>query len=367
MPDVSVVLPCRNEEKTIGKCITQIKSLFKENNIKGEIIVSDSSTDSSRKIIKKHKIKLIEHDEEGYGIACIKGIEKAKGKYILIGDADGTYDFNEIPLFLDKLEEDYDLVIGSRVRGDIKKGAMPFLHRYLGNPLLSFILNLFFHTRVSDTHSGFRAIKKTQIEKINLKTRGMEFASEMIIKAAKNNLKIGEVPITYYPRIGKSKLRSFSDGWRHLRFMLMFSPTYLFFIPGILLSIIGITFLILMQFGTFLMNGNDVGIHISLLSSLFTILGIQIISLGLYSRIYATHTGFEKHDKLIDFLAKKFPLERGLLIGSIIILLVFIGFFNMKNTIPSLLLLATLFIIGFHILFSVFFLSMMLVEKVSND
>ncbi len=358
--DVSVILPCRNEELTIGKCIQQIKYVFKKNKIKGEIIISDSSVDSSPDIAEEHNVKLIKHDKNGYGIAILEGIKKASGKNIIIGDADGTYDFSEIPLFLEKLKEN-DLVIGSRLKGDIKKGAMPFIHRYIGNPLLSFILNMFFRTKISDAHSGFRAIRKKSLEKLELKTTGMEFASEMIIKAAKNNLDISEVPISYYPRLGKSKLNSFSDGWRHLRFMLMFSPTYLFFIPGSLLFITGIIFLTFMLFGTFFIAGNDIGLYITALSSLLSILGYQIINLGLYSRIYATHTGFEKTDKLIDFIAEKIPLERGILLGFIILL---IGLFNLRKLeYANILFAITIFIIGIQTIFSVFFISMMVVEK----
>ncbi len=358
--DVSVILPCRNEELTIGKCIQQIKYVFKKNKINGEIIVSDSSTDSSPDIARKHNVKLIKHDKKGYGIAILEGIKKAKGKHIIIGDADATYDFNEIPLLLKELEKN-DLVIGSRLKGNIKSGAMPFLHRYIGNPLLSFILNMFFRTKVSDAHSGFRAIRKNKLKKLDLKTTGMEFASEMIIKAAKNNLIISEVPISYYPRIGESKLNTFSDGWRHLRFMLMFSPTYLFFIPGSLLFMIGLFLLGLMLFGTFFIAGNDVGLYLAVLGSLLSILGYQIINLGLYSRIYATHTGFEKNDKLIDFIADKIPLERGILLGFIVLL---IGLFNLRYLRYSNILFAiTIFIIGIQTIFSVFFISMMVIEK----
>ena len=253
------------------------------------------------------------------------------------------------------------MVIGSRLKGEIKKGAMPLLHRYIGNPLLSKILNVFFHTKVSDAHSGFRAIKKEKLKLLNLKTTGMEFASEMIIKAAKNNLKISEVPINYYPRIGESKLNSFSDGWRHLRFMLMFSPTYLFFIPGSLLFMMGIIFLILMLYGTFFIAGNDIGLYLAVLSSLLSILGYQIINLGLYSRIYATHTGFEKNDGLIDYIAEKIPLERGILLGFMILLTGLINFRTLKYA--NILLAITIFIVGIQTIFSVFFISMMLVEK----
>ncbi len=365
--EVSVILPCRNEEHTLEKCIRQIKEVLKKEKISSEIIVSDSSSDRSPEIAKKNKAVLVKHDKKGYGIAIMQGLKKAKGKYIVIGDADGTYDFSQIPLLLNKLKSGYDLVIGTRIKGNIEKGAMPWHHRYIGNPLLSFLLNIFFNTKVSDAHSGFRAIKKTSLKKLNLKTSGMEFASEMIIKAAKQDMKICEVPIKYMPRKGESKLKSFSDGWRHLRFMLMFSPNYLFFIPGALLFLLGFSLMSMLMFGTFIIKGNDAGPFISLAASFITVLGYQVISLGLYSKIYAIHTGFEKQDKLIDFIAEKIPLEKGILIGLSILLSSIFAFFAINkfiiNKIVLMIFCLTIIIIGFQTIFSVFFVSIMLVEK----
>jgi len=360
--DISVILPCRNEESSLGKCIKQIKSVFEKQKIKGEIIVSDSSTDNSPKIAKSQKVKLVKHDEKGYGIAILKGIEKAKGSLIVIGDADGTYDFNELPLLLEKINQGYDLVLGNRLKGKIHKKAMPWLHRYIGNPFLSSILNLFFKTKVHDSHSGFRIIKKKALKKLDLKTTGMEFASEMIIKAAKNKLKITETPISYYPRKGKSKLKSFNDGWRHLRFMLMFSPTYLFFIPGIILFVIGFFLLTILLFGTIVVQGRNLGTYFLFLGSLLSVLGYQIINLGLYSRIYAIHTGFEKYDNIIDIIADKVSFERGIYI-ALIILLISILIFLKDISLSRMLFALTLVIIAVQTLFSVFFISIMLVEK----
>lgn len=220
---VSVILPCRNEEKTIGECIRKVQRFFSEKNIKGEIIVSDSSTDDSAIIAKKMGVKVVRHGKEGYGYAYQEGFKHTKGNLIVIGDADNTYDFSEIPKLLVKQKKtNSDLVIGSRLKGKIRKGAMPWHHRYIGNPLLSLMLRLLFGSRVSDTHSGFRLIKREAWKKLKLQTTGMEFASEMIIKATKKKMKITEVPINYYPRPygSQSKLRSFRDGWKHLIFML---------------------------------------------------------------------------------------------------------------------------------------------------
>lgn len=338
---VSVILPCRNEEKTIEKCILSVRECFIKNDIDGEVIVSDSSTDDSANIAKKHDAILVKHNDKGYGIAIMNGFKKASGEIIVIADSDGTYDFSQIPILLSK-SKDYDLVIGNRLKGNISKGAMPWHHRYIGNPFLSSLLNMFFGTRISDAHSGFRLIKKKSFEKLELKTTGMEFASEMIIKAAKNNMKITEVPINYHKRVGTSKLNSFSDGWRHLRFMLMFSPTFLFFIPGIFLFFFG---------GIMLFLGKD------FVGPLFTLLGYQLVNLGLYSKIYSIHTGFEKEDPIINEIASKFPLEKGIMLSAFIFLIGFASYFIKP------ILALTLGIICFQTFFSVFFISMMLVEK----
>ncbi|MFH2021221.1 MAG: glycosyltransferase family 2 protein [archaeon] len=353
--EVSVILPCRDEELTLEKCIRQIKAVFKNENISGEIIVSDSSGDRSPQIARENNVILVKHDEKGYGNAILKGIEKSSGKLIVIGDADATYDFSEMPLLLRKLKN-CDLVVGTRMRGRIDKGAMPLHHRWFGNPILSFILNTFFHTNLSDTHSGFRAIRKNKLKKLDLKSSGMEFASEMIIKAAKSNLKISEVPISYHVRHGSSKLRSISDGWRHLRFMLMLTPTYLFFVPGLLLMLTGLTLMGLTQLH-FFPRFELVGMSLS-------IIGFQVVTLGLFSKIYSIHTGFEKDDWFIDFLAKKITLERGILIAGLMILTGIIGFLPPFRSIVSEIALITLIILGIQFFFSAFFTSIMLVEKI---
>jgi len=213
---LSVVLPCRNEEKTIKICITKIKKALK--GMDYEIIVSDSSSDRSTEIADKLKVKIV-NAKKGYGNSYLEGFKHAKGNYIVMGDADDTYDFLEIPRFIGELDKGYDLVIGSRLKGNIKKGAMKPLHRYIGNPILTLIFNSLFNTRFTDTHSGFRAIKRNSLEKLNLKSTGMEFALEMLIKSAKKKLKIKQIPISYSRRIGESKLNSFKDGLRHLNLM----------------------------------------------------------------------------------------------------------------------------------------------------
>ena len=218
--DVSVVLPCRNEEESIGICINKIKKIFQDNNINGEIIVSDSSTDKSPQIAQELEAKIIKHNKKGYGVAYLEGFGGVGGKYIFMADCDNTYDFNEIPRFLKYLEEGYDFVIGDRFGGKMEKGAMPWSHRYIGNPVLSSLFRMIFNTKINDIHCGMRAFKKDGLDKLDLKTTGMEFASEMIIEVIKNDLKTKELPISYHARYGESKLKTISDGLRHLKLMI---------------------------------------------------------------------------------------------------------------------------------------------------
>ncbi|PIN86665.1 hypothetical protein COV19_04090 [Candidatus Woesearchaeota archaeon CG10_big_fil_rev_8_21_14_0_10_44_13] len=221
-PEVSVILPCRDEEKTIGLCIGKIRQVFKKEKINGEIIVSDSSTDDSASIADESGAKVIKHGKIGYGNAYFEGFRHARGRYIIMGDSDNTYDFGEITKFLHYLrDKDYDFVIGNRFNGMIKKGAMPFLHRYIGNPLLSFISRIFFRTGIYDINCGFRAIDRRLLDRLGLEMTGMEFASEMVIKAVKYDARIKEIPVNYYERVGESKLRTLRDGWKHISFMVV--------------------------------------------------------------------------------------------------------------------------------------------------
>ncbi|MAG18205.1 MAG: hypothetical protein CL944_01890 [Candidatus Diapherotrites archaeon] len=221
MPNISVVMPCLNEEKSIKTCIEKIQKVFKNNKISGEIIVSDNaSTDSSVKIAKDLGVKVVNQSIKGYGAAYLQGLKSAKGNYIIIADSDNTYDFLEMPKFIQALDNGYDFVIGSRFKGKMQKGSMKPLHKYIGNPFLNFIFNILYKTNFSDTHSGFRAFTKKGINNLDLKQQGMEFALEMIVKVSKANLKSTEIPVNYYVREGHSKLSSFKDGTRHLSFML---------------------------------------------------------------------------------------------------------------------------------------------------
>ena len=366
---VSVILPCRNEEQTIGICIKKIQKTLEGKDY--EIIVSDSSIDKSAEIAKSLGVKLIKHDKEGYGNAYLEGLKHAKGSVIVMGDSDDTYDFTELPKLLGYID-DYDFVIGRRKF--IHSGAMSFSHRYIGNPLLSFILGLFFKTKIKDINSGFRVIKKEGLDKLNLQTTGMEFASEMIIKAIKNNLRIKEVDINYYKRKGKSKLHSFRDGWRHLRFMLLYSPLFLFFIPGIILFFIGLISLLYMYFNQIDLFGIKLFYHPLFFSSLLIIIGYQLVIFSLFAKTYAINHLGEKPilNKFYKYVSIESVSIFGLSIiiaGIVIYSLIFskwinTGFGNFgleetKNTILAFILV----IVGIQTIFSSFMLSILGIKK----
>jgi len=217
--EISIILPCQNEEKALPFCLKQIKEIIHKNNLSAEVIVSDSSIDGSPEIAKKENVSLLKHDKEGYGAAYLEAFKIAKGKYIFMADPDASYDFKEIPVFIKKLKGGSDMVIGNRFSGGMHQEAMTFSHKYIGNPVLSFMLKLFFNSKIKDSQCGMRAIKRSFLEKLNLQTTGMEFASEMIIKALRNNCIISELPIDYHKRKGQSKMKSFRDAWKHIRYM----------------------------------------------------------------------------------------------------------------------------------------------------
>jgi len=373
--EVSVVMPCLNEEKTIGICIKKAFATFRDEGIDGEVIVVDNgSTDNSAQIARDSGAKVVYQPIRGYGSAYLHGLEEAKGKYIIMADADNTYDLQEIGKFLIPLRQGYEFCLGSRFRGKILPGAMPWLHRYIGNPLLTWILNLFFHAKISDVHCGMRAISKEALKKMNLKTLGMEFASEMVIKGLELKLKIKEIPITYHQREGESKLASFQDGWRHLRFMLLYSPTYLFLIPGMIMFFIGLVFLLVLLPGPIRIGNLYFDIHYMVLGSLLVIMGFQIINLGLYAKSYSLTAHFEENDRFIKWFLRHFNLERGLIIGAVVTLVglginVYIlirwilGNFGPLSEVRTGLVALTFIVIGIQIIFSSFFLSILGIKK----
>ena len=314
--DVSVVMPCLNEEATVGSCVEKARAAMARASLAGEVIVADNgSTDKSAERAEATGAYVVKVEQRGYGAAYLGGIRAARGRFLIMGDADGTYDFDDIPAFVKKLQEGNDLVIGSRFAGTILPGAMPWLHRYIGNPVLTAILGVFFGQRVSDAHCGMRAMTRDADEKMNLRTTGMEYASEMIAMAIRRGLKVAEIPIVYHPREGESKLRSFRDGWRHLRFMLLLSPTPLFLVPGFIMLALGMAALLLLLPGVLTIGSLSFDYHFMFPASALAILGVQLLVLGLAAKAFA-RAELNVSDRWVAFLDRWFTLERGLLIGA---------------------------------------------------
>jgi glycosyltransferase involved in cell wall biosynthesis len=374
--EVSVVLPCLDEEASIGACVEKIQGVFSEQKIDGEIIVVDNgSKDRSVSIVqsKYPDVRLMTEPERGYGAALRRGIDSARGKYVIIGDADGTYDFLEIPKFIDLLRRGDDLVMGSRLKGKILPGAMTWSHLHLGNPILSGALKLFFGGNVSDSHCGLRGFTKAAYDEMGLRTTGMEFASEMVIHSLIKKLKIAEVPITYYPRQGKSKLLGFRDAWRHVRFMLIYSPGYLFLLPGVALFLASLAATVRLAFGPLELFGRPWDIHVMVLTSMFTFLGWQIILLGLAAKSYAHAVSLPlgpAAKKMLSVLT----LERSLALGLALIVLGVLVFgyvfyiwarsnFGGLTQVKALLLCLTFIVMGVQTIFTSFFRSLLQIKS----
>jgi hypothetical protein len=303
----------------------------------------------------------------GYGSAYLAGFSAARGEYIVMADADLTYDFGDIPRFLAGLQDGADMIVGDRMR-NIHPGAMPWLHRYIGNPLLSGFLNVLFHTGVNDAHCGMRAVRRDRLEALGLRTTGMEFASEMIVRAAKEKLDIREIPIEYHPRGGESKLSSFRDGWRHLRFLLLHSPNHLFILPGVVMAVLGAlaSFTVLAHLEVLQRQWN---LHTLIGGSLLLIVGVQLVSLGLCAHAYATYFMGER-DAWFDRARERLRLEHGLMLGGLVALVGLVmmavivvnwiarGFGSLSQE-SAAIAAATLLVVGIQIIFSSFLLSIL--------
>lgn len=365
---VSVVIPCLNEQENIAEVVTRARAAIDAAEISGEVLVADNaSEDESARLAADAGAQVVHVAQRGYGAAYIGGFAAARGTYIVMGDADLTYDFGEIPNFVRELEAGADLVMGDRM-DNIQKGAMPWLHQYVGNPLLSGFLNTLFKTGVRDAHCGMRAIRRSTLPVLDLRTPGMEFASEMVIRAAKENLAIRQFPIQYHPRGGESKLSTFRDGWRHLRFLLAHSPTHLFLVPGLVLLVLGalISVLVLSQIDIF---GRSWSIHTMVGGSLLTIVGSQVVALGLVAHAYGLYFMGDR-DPWFERMRQRFRLEHGLLAGGLVILLgavagvlVFVDWasndFGALNQTNLAVFAAMLVVVGVQVFFTSFLLSIL--------
>ena len=374
--EVSVVMPCLNEEAGVGECIQQILQTFEKHNISGEIIVADNgSIDSSREISNRLGAKVVSAVAKGYGNALMVGIAASRARYIVMGDADGSYDFTQIPVFLEKLRAGYELVMGNRFQGGIQPGAMPALHKYLGNPVLTGIGRVFFKTSVHDFHCGLRAFTKPAYERMGMRTTGMEFASEMVVKASLFNLKTCEIPTTLSPdrRPGRSHIRSWHDGWRHLRFLLLYSPRWLFLYPGLLLLLAGTATAIWLLPGPQRVGHVFLDVHTLLYAVAAILIGFQAVLFAFFTKIFAITEGLMPEDPRLLRAFKVFNLEKGLLTGAALLLggIGIAGYsfvlwnrtdFGPLNPVIVVRLVAaaiTMIILGVEMIFSSFFLSIL--------
>jgi glycosyltransferase involved in cell wall biosynthesis len=374
--ELSVVMPCLNEAETLAICIGKVHAFLESNNISGEIIVADNgSIDGSQLIAETHGARVVNVPTRGYGAALMGGIKEARGRYVIMGDADDSYSFNELAPFVAKLRKGYDLVMGNRFKGGIKPGAMPPLHKYFGNPVLTGIGRLFFDSSVGDFHCGLRGFSKSAIEGLDLQTTGMEFASEMVVKATLQKLNITEVPTTLSPdgRSRPTHLRSWRDGWRHLRFLLIYSPRWLFLYPGVTFMALGLMVMFTLMSGPKTINGVTFDIHTMLYAAILVIIGLQTVAFALFSEVFAINARLIPDDDRVKSALRIITLERGLILGMLLSLIgmagsiyAFIawgeGSFGplvpssmMRVVIPSLTFLA----LGIQIVFISFFLSVL--------
>jgi glycosyltransferase involved in cell wall biosynthesis len=370
--ELSIVMPCLNEAETLGICIQKARNYLDTHGIVGEVIVADNgSTDGSPDIALEMGARLVRVRSQGYGNALMAGIAAAMGRYVIMGDADDSYDFGRLTPFLEKLRSGCDLVMGNRFQGGIQPGAMPPLHRYLGNPVLTGIGRLFFPSPCGDFHCGLRGFRKVAIESLDLRTTGMEFASEMVVKASLYKMRIAEVPTILSPdgRSRPSHLRSWRDGWRHLRFLLLYSPRWLFLYPGLLLVAVGL------GVGLWLLPGPQMvfDIHTLLFAATAVIVGFQAVAFAIFTKVFAMREGLLPKDRRVYRLFRYLNLEIGLLVGGLLLLLGLAGSIyalgiwgansfgpleparTMRIAIPSVTAIA----LGFEIVLSSFFLSVL--------
>jgi glycosyltransferase involved in cell wall biosynthesis len=383
-PEVSVVMPCLNEAETLAVCIQKARACLSDNGVSGEIIIADNgSTDGSQSIAEAEGARVVPVEARGYGSALMGGIAASRGRFVIMADADDSYDFSALMPFIEKLRDGSDFVIGNRFKGGIALGAMPPLHRYLGNPVLSGLGRLFFRSPAGDFHCGLRCFSRDAFERMNLQTTGMEFASEMVVKATLLGLRIAEVPTTLSPD-GRSRpphLRSWRDGWRHLRFMLLFSPRWLFLYPGLLLMFAGLgvgSWLLpeARQLGQATLN-----VHTLVYAALSVLLGFQAVLFALFTRTFAITQGLMPPSRLLNRLYRFVTLEIGLVVGGLLVLgglggslAATLGWQKidfgelepsvvLRQVIPSIVALA----LGFQVVLGSFFLSVLGLKRKGGE
>ena len=361
-PDLSVVIVSWNSADSLGRCLDALRHSAEVAEASIEVIVVDNaSDDDSAERARAAGATVVEEPRRGYGSAYLAGLAAARGRYVVLTDADDTYDLTRVPELVARLRDGADLVLGSRFRGRIHPGAMPWSHRWIGNPALTGMLNLLFRVGVSDAHCGLRAARRDALERLDLSTTGMEFASEMVIKASKRGLRIEEVPIDYRPRVGESKLNSVRDAWRHVRFMLVHSATWLFFVPGGVAMAAGLAFLLPFALERDLGDPSWV-VPTAILASFAAVLGAQVVQLGLMALTYAV-IYLEEKEPLLERAWRRFRLEHGLAAGAVTVLAgAAIALYSHLNSTPDTvlgLLGVTLVVLGVQAIFASFCLSVL--------
>jgi glycosyltransferase involved in cell wall biosynthesis len=375
---VSVVIPCLNEAKSIGICVGKAIEAFRAAGLRGEVVVADNgSNDGSIEIAEKSGARVVAVSQRGYGAALRAGIAAARGAFIIMGDADDSYDFSEVPRFVEKWQQGYDVVMGNRFRGEIKRGAMPWHHKYIGNPALSTVLNLFFHAGIGDSHCGMRGFTRAVYDRMDLRSTGMEFASEFVIKAAQLQAKVAEIPITLWPdkRGRPPHLRSFRDGWRHLRFMLLYAPNWLFLLPGVVLVVVGLFLVFWLLPGPRVLTPRVIlDVHTMIFGVMFTLLGVQIISIGAFAKVFSYAERFDHKNISLRRVLTHVTLESGLLLGGGLFLVGLIGDawvvwdwvasgFGPLQQVREVLFWSMWLFIGIQVTFASFFLSMLGISR----
>ena len=376
-PEVSVVIPCLNEAQSLASCIDQALAAFEVEGIAGEVVVSDNgSTDGSIEIAETHGARVVHAVVKGYGSALRRGMEEARGEFIILGDADGSHDFGEISRFVAKWREGNEFVVGNRLRGEIKDGAMSWHHRHLGTPVLSGLLNLFFGAGVGDINCGMRGMTKTLAANLDFRTNGMEFASESLIKAARAGARIAEVPITMWPdqRNRPPHLRTFRDGWRHLRFIMLSAPNWLFLVPGGLLIALGVGLVLWLLPGPAFAGRVELDTKTMSLAIMLVLLGMHVFSIGLFVKVFCYTEKLARNQRNLVRWLKRLKLEHGLLLGAS---LLFIGSsgdafvfwqwaargFGHLDAVRTVFFCSLSFFLGVEVIFSSVFLSMLGISR----
>lgn len=376
--DVSVVIPCLNEANSLAFCIEKAMTAFRKSGLRGEVIVADNgSTDGSIEIAQFNGATVLRVPERGYGAALKAGISCSRGHYVIMGDADDSYDFSEVPNFVAELRRGYELVMGNRFKGDIKPGAMPPLHQYFGNPGLSWLVNFLFGAGVGDSYCGMRGFSRALYHRLDLRSSGMEFALELVIKASQIGARISEIPITLWPdkRGRPPHLRSFRDGWRSLRFMLMYAPNWLYLLPGGLLMAFGLVLVSWLLPGPRRITPRiTLDLHTMVFGVMFTLLGAQIISIGAFAKVFSYAARFDRGTVSLRRYLKQITLETGLACGALAFLVGLFGCaritwnwiasgFGPLYEVRQILFWSMWLFLGIQIIFSSFFLSMLGVSR----